>query len=203
MEESDASFKDEEDEESILSDEVVEDGLVHEEITELSQVEIDGEEARNEYCESDGSNCGVERGENIYAFGEESKSKQTSDEKSTDRTEHKVKTKSTPSPENLEDELKASYKSTQKKTKRTTSSLVNLEGCQNLLEQAQVRTKQIHSSYFSLKALDKQSAKSHRSSHLSSKPDITEKLGALQRFMERMTKVCNIILIFSQHCFSR
>ena len=40
-----------------------------------------------------------------------------------------------------------------------------------------------------MKALDKRSAKSHRSSQLGSKPDITQKLGALQGFMERMTEV--------------
>ena len=48
-----------------------------------------------------------------------------------------------------------------------------------------------------MKALDKKSAKSHRSSQLSSKskPDMTQKLGALQGFMERMTEVCDSIFL--------
>ena len=51
----------------------------------------------------------------------------------------KQKKDSDPSPEELEEELRAAYKSSQKKTKTKTSNLVNLEGCQKLLDQAQVR----------------------------------------------------------------
>ena len=49
------------------------------------------------------------------------------------------------------------------------------------------------SDFVLVKALDKRSAKSHRSSQLGSKPDITQKLGALQGFMERMTEVKDLL----------
>ena len=48
------------------------------------------------------------------------------------------KKRSTSSAEELEDELKAAYKSTKKKHKSPISKLVNLEGCSKLLDQAKV-----------------------------------------------------------------
>ena len=116
------------------------------------------------YCNSDGTNCEEERGENIYAEvpdpkpledigtpGEDvaipveetpkKKSKRTSEENSkADNAERKGKKVSASSPEELEEELRAAYKSTQKKTKVKTSDPVNLEGCQKLLDQAQVKS---------------------------------------------------------------
>ena len=56
-----------------------------------------------------------------------------------DNEERKQKKDSDPSPEELEEELRAAYKSTQKRAKTKTSNLLNLEGCQKLLDQAQVR----------------------------------------------------------------
>ena len=116
------------------------------------------------YCSSDGTNCEKKRSENIYAEvpdpkpledigtpGEDvaipveetpkKKSKRTSEENSkADNAERKGKKNSASSPEELEEELRAAYKSTQKKAKVETSHPVNLEGCQKLLDQAQVRT---------------------------------------------------------------
>ena len=116
------------------------------------------------YCNSDGTNCEEERGENIYAEvpdpkpledigtpGEDvaipveetpkKKSERTTEKNSkADNAEHKGKKDSASSPEELEEELRAAYKSTQKKTKVKTSDPVNLEGCQKLLDQAQVKS---------------------------------------------------------------
>ena len=112
------------------------------------------------FCNSDGTNCEEERGENIYAENQDpkpikdqdipanenprKKSKQTPEKKSKstlikDDVEGKQKKDSDPSPEELQEELRAAYKSTQKKAKIKTSNIVNLEGCQKLLDQAQVR----------------------------------------------------------------
>ena len=139
--------------------------------------QIDNEEETHKelsdaYCNSDGTNCEEERGENIYVEvpdpkpvedidiplkespkkkstqRDEKKSKQTSEKNSNpthirDDAERKGKKDSASSPEELEEELRTAYKSTQKKSKSPkvqTSNLVNLEGCQKLLDQAQVRT---------------------------------------------------------------
>lgn len=118
----------------------------------------------NEYCDKDGNNCGEERTENIYAKKPDSdpgKNGQSSVEEtsepdakpstSTDKLEQAAekesalkkskdheKKRSTSSAEDLEDELKAAYKSTKKKPKSPISKLVNLEGCSKLLDQAKV-----------------------------------------------------------------
>ena len=115
----------------------------------------------NEYCDKDGNNCGEERTENIYAkkpdsdpggnsveeTSEPDAKPSTTPNKPEQAAEKEAKLKnskddekkrSTSTAEELEDELKAAYKSTKKKPKSPISKLVNLEGCSKLLDQAKV-----------------------------------------------------------------
>ena len=153
----DAGLEEEEDEVIIIN----EDEIIEENNPGQSR------EPSEAFCNSDGTNCGEERGENIYAEkpdpkpvedkdilvvdkdipaeeNPQKKSKQTPEQKSKstlirEDKERKQKKDSDPSPEELQEELRAAYKSTQKKAKIKTSNIVNLEGCQKLLDQAQVR----------------------------------------------------------------
>ena len=117
----------------------------------------------NEYCDKDENNCGEEGAENIYAkkpdsdpggnsveeTSEPDAKPSTTPNKPEQAAEKEAKLKnskdhakkgSTSSAEDLEDELKAAYKSTKKKPKSPISKLVNLEGCSKLLDQAKVMT---------------------------------------------------------------
>ena len=117
----------------------------------------------NEYCDKDGNNCGEERTENIYAKKPDSDPGGNSVEETSEpdakpsttpnkpeqafkkeaklknSKDHEKKRSTSPAKE-LEDELKAAYKSTKKKPKSPISKLVNLEGCSKLLDQAKVMT---------------------------------------------------------------
>ena len=118
----------------------------------------------HEYCDSDGNNCGKERTENIYAKKPDSDPGENGQSSVNEPSEPDAKPSTTPNKpeqafkkeaklknskdhekkgststaEDLEDELKAAYKSTKKKPKSPISKLVNLEGCSKLLDQAKV-----------------------------------------------------------------
>ena len=119
-------------------------------------------ESSDGYCNSDGTNCEEERGENKYhvdltnpdpAENTDILAEETSKKKSKQTSEKKSKKDPASSPEELEEELRGTYKSTQKKPKIKTSNLVNLEGCHKLLDQAQVRIIYTSCCSFLMKAL--------------------------------------------------
>ena len=119
-------------------------------------------ESSDAYCNSDGTNCEEERGENKYhadlpnpepVENTDIPAEETSKKKSKQTSEKNSKKDPASSPEELEEELRGTYKSTQKKPKIKTSNLVNLEGCQKLLDQAQVRIIYTSCCCFLVKAL--------------------------------------------------